>query len=71
MKRLMLTERLFAQLVEEYKICLAYWPREDRWTAGVIVGATYHEERASMAIAAVEALCMKLQWIDRDGNPLL
>lgn len=74
MRPAILTERLFAQLVEEYKIGLAYWPRERFWTAGVIEplpsGGRYHEERARTALAAVEALSLKRGWIDRDGNPI-
>ena len=74
MARALLTERLFALLIEEYKIGLAYWPRERQWTAGAIEplpsGGRYHEERARTALAAVEALSLKRGWIDRDGNPI-
>lgn len=73
MRRLLITERIYAELIESYKINLAYWEKQRQWTAGHLEksrdgGGTYHQVEARSSLEAVEELAKNRRWIDRDGN---
>lgn len=75
MRGLLITERIYAELIELYKINLAYWDKQRHWTAGHLEknrngGGTYHQVEARSSLEAVEQLAKTRGWIDRDGNPI-
>lgn len=73
MRHLLITERIYAELIELYKINLAYWEKQRQWTAGHLEknrngGGTYHQVEERSSLEAVEKLAKNRRWIDRDGN---